>query len=386
MGRRITEDSGRTRGESATPEGFFASGEAARAAGGRFFFRIGAAWLAVVLLVSGFAVTDAGETEAVPSGPLVWTHRMPSFSEENYRTAVEGLLASFEEKRGSPVEPGEQGRVGLKVYTHSGPGLATPRSLVRAVVESLEERGYARRDIFLVDLSRYRLRQSGFLPRSDREGDEFEGSPVYALETGRHYDPDWHYESPLPPRTDFRRLQQFGVEVSEEEAVGEDRKSYLPYPLLHEADFWINLPRYTDHPQLGVNGALLNATLWNASNTSRFLSSRSTGPAAAAEMAAIPELRRGWVLNLATLESFQFIGGPSFRSLYTASKPELWMSADPVLLDALMVEKINCERKARGFRELEAFLSLLEFSEQIGVGSNDPDAAEWVRLPAEGDG
>ena len=331
------------------------------------------------LLAAGVGIALLLSGKTAPADTRVWEWRFPDSAARDYNTGVEHLLSDFEETGGRTLEPGATGRVGLKVYTQSGPGLATPRELVRALVASLEHRGFRREDIFLVDQSRYRLLQAGFLDRAG--GNDFEGSPVYVLETGAHYDGDWHYESPLPPRTDFRRMMLPGSGLSgDDEAFGVDRLSYLPFPLLHEVDFWINLPRYTDHPTLGVNGALVNATLLNASNTGRFLKSRSTGPAAAAEIAAIPELRQGWVLNLTTLEPFQFIGGPAFRSLYTAAKPLLWMSADPVLLDALMAEEINRQRRKRGFSEL-GFLPLLEFAEQLGVGRKAPDAAEWIRLP-----
>ncbi len=336
---------------------------------------------ALALLVVAFGQAALSAAEA-GGGVRVWAREMPSFSEEDYRNGVESLFADFEERTQRSLAPGSERRVGLKVYTNSGPGLSTPLPLVRAVVASLENRGFRRDEIFIVDQSRFRLAQAGFLPRAGTgEAGTFEGSRVYALETGEFFDSDWHYESPLPPRDDFRRLPRFRVDIDEEaEAVGEDRLSYLPYPLMHEVDFWINLPMYTDHPNLGVNGALLNATLWNAGNTSRFFNSRSTGPVAVAEIAAVPELRRGWVLNLCTLQSFQYIGGPGFRSLYTSSRRELWMSADPVLLDALMVREMNAHRRDRGFREIPEYVSLLEFAEQLGVGRSDPGAAEWVRL------
>ena len=150
----------------------------------------------------------------------------------------------------------------------------------------------------------------------------------------------------------------------------EDRRSFLATPLFLEADFWINLPVYSDHPTLGVNGALVNATLWNASNTARFFRSPANAPAAVAEMSAIPELRQTWLFTLASLERFQFIGGPYFNSLYTVSEPRLWLSADPVALDTMMLKKLNERRVALGFPIISEEIRTLEFAEILGVGNS----------------
>jgi len=340
-------------------------------------------WSLLPCLVAAGAVSAATEPVVVPPAPIVWEAELPSFSEGAYAAAVERLFADFEATNGAnTLRPGARGSVGLKIYTDSGAGLNTPPALVRAVIDALVRRGFESKKIFLVGLNQTRLRETGYLPALSKGGNSFAEHPVFVLESGRFYDKEWFYDSPLPARFAPGVLEQKATPEVEETggAVTADRKSFLATPLFLEADFWINLPVYSDHPVLGINGALVNATLWNASNTQRFFRSPANAPAAVAEMAAIPELRESWRFSIVSLECYQYIGGPLFHSLYTASERKLWLSADPVLLDALMLERLNVARKHDGFLPLLGDdRRLLEYCEKLGVGTAQPKAVQWRR-------
>jgi hypothetical protein len=221
---------------------------------------------------------------------------------------------------------------------------------------------------------------TGYLPSLVTGKTPFEGNPVYVLESGRYYDPVWFYDSPLPERFDPIVAAQQTKDVSNTSTTDQDRKSFLATPLFLDADFWINLPVYTDHPVLGVNGALVNATLWNASNTARFFKSPANAPAAVAEMSAIPELRETWIFTIASLEQYQFIGGPFFNSLYTVSEPLVWLGADPVLMDALMRQRIDKWRRRDGFDPISDDIPTLEEAEMLGVGSTRVQSARIIRV------
>jgi hypothetical protein len=345
--------------------------------------------LKTVLVVMAFA--SAAATRAATTPPAVtpvWEHRLSDFSDADYRYAVEQVLQDYEHTTGRKLVPGAKKKVGLKIYSDSGPGLATPFGLVRALIASLEKRGFEKQNIFLVGLNPLRLRLTGYLPSFSTGILPFPGHPVYVLESGKFYDPAWFYDSPLPSRFDPISNDQAVKNAAGGKAnttTEEDRKSFLATPLFLDADFWINLPVYTDHPVLGVNGAMVNATLWNASNTFRFFKSPATAPAAVAEMAAIPELRESWALTFASLQLYQFIGGPYFNSLYTASEPRLLMSTDPVLIDTLMLERMNAVRKRNGFDPInEDDARMLDFAQQLGVGSMDTKNIQWHKLSGDG--
>lgn len=325
------------------------------------------------------AQQDFGDLPPEPSSS-VYSYRVKSFDLEGYSAAVENLVGIFERQQSQPLRPGEHGKVGLKVYSDSGPGLSTPEPLVEAVVQSLVKRGFKRSDIFILGLSARMLRQSGFLPPLSERSERFNEVFVRSLDSGEYYDEGWFYDSPLPSRSAEYWIDLSGDNPAIKEKEDEnDRKSFLPMPLMHEVDFWINLPCYSDHPTLGVNGCLMNATLWNASNTVRFLRSEATAPVAVAEMGAIPELRDKWMLNIVSLQRFQYVGGPIFNSMYTVSEPYVFLSDNPVLLDSMMRDRISEHRVKNGFAPLPEDLKILAYSEQLGLGARDTEIMNLVR-------
>ena len=80
------------------------------------------------------------------------------------------------------------------------------------------------------------------------------------------------------------------------------------------------------------------------------------------------------------MERYQFIGGPVFNSLYTRSEDLLWMSVNPVILDALILGRLNQKRKEEGFRSIGKQLPILIFAENLGLGSSDIKRIKWIRL------
>jgi hypothetical protein len=310
----------------------------------------------------------------------VWESSLKNFGDPGYHDAVEAVLADYEKRLGRKLTPGAKHHVGLKVMTEVA-GLSTPPSLVRAVIEALVARGYDKSDLFIVDQSERKLHAAGFLPLNALAGEGvFDGVQVIALERGRYYSLKWSYDSnaPAPDAAE----QAFAREKYEWKVAPTERQSLLPVPLLLDVDFWINLPVGADYGNLGPVGALINATLWSCSNTERFFASPQIGAKAVAEIATVPEFSRGWALSLMTLERYQFAGGPLFNSLYSESEPVLLASANPVMLDKMLWQRVNDARKTRGLPELDRpdYLDYARLPE-THLGSDDEKQVTVVQLP-----
>lgn len=354
----------------------------------RFRWICGALLLLGIFLVPSVASAQEGLPPRAPLG-LIW--EVPVLEGELYYSEVSALVETYEAKVGSSLMPSKRGKVGIKVNTRSGRGLSTPLQLLRAVIDVLETRGFARDSILIVDYSAYQLRQAGIMPSISSDQGDFEGCPVYALDSEQHYDLDWFYDSPLPPRLN-QEPQLFGSlgrGSSALKAGAKERKSFLAAPLLFEVDFWLNLAVGVDDAALGVDGALANATLWNVSNSQRFLGNEATASSAVAEIAAIPELNERMVLHFISLDRYQYIGGPLFKSRYSRSEPLLWMSSDPVAIDRLLCDKINKHRRLDGFPEISPLPRQLPFAASLGLGVFEKSRIRLLRLalvaPAKND-
>jgi len=313
----------------------------------------------------------------------IWEVPITSVALNPYATAVDRILAAFEETTGKSLQPDTNQRAGLKVYTNSGTGLSTPHDLTRAVINALVERGFEREQLFILDSREAMLRESGYLPPLSEiqvVGPFFEGVRVYSLDSKELISPRWFYDSPLPQEFTSPLGRQLLRQTTEVDPV-EARKSYLPDKLMTNVDFWINLPMLINHPATAVAGSLVNASLWNVTNGNRFFNSPANAPVAIAEIASIPELLDTWALSILTLEEYQFIGGPQYNALYTRSQPRIWASIDPVILDANALRLLNAARDETGFSLLPEIPDSLDYAMQLNLGYGIIEQTEWLRLP-----
>lgn len=321
----------------------------------------------LVLLLASTLFLPAGTDE--PRRLLI-EHPLEDFSAVEYGRATEAIFNTFETRTGKRLVPAERGRVALKLSTRSGPGLSTPKALVRAVAESLRRRGFAAGTIIVCDAEAAHLRRAGFAPANPLEPLQFEDLPARAwdLEARAWADlPAWRYENPIAPSP--------GAPVA---SWHDARVSLLPRPLAEEFDFWIHLPVLSDSADLGVRGAIAGASLENATNTERFSGNPRNAAMAAVEMAAWAAIDSKRALTLLSLERYQIKGGPIFDAGWCRSEKLLLASANPVILDVAGLARLRAGRPGDATSEP----AILQAAADGGstLGSARPADVTLVRL------
>ncbi len=326
-----------------------------------------------------FAPLFGGQDLSATDTGVIYEARLAARAQDDYDRAVEALFQKWETTAGKTLAPGDKRRAVLKIATHMGPGLSTPKPLIRAAARALEKRGFSASEIAVADMTRRHLFEAGFLRNARDAAQQWEGHPVLALGEDFASNPLWFYDSPLPTLDRVAQAAQRLMRGDEAELAERDRKSYLSPTLFLESDFWISLPVACDSAGIGVDGALANASVRTVTNNERFLDSTGTGPVAVAEIAAIPEMRRALAFTLLSLENFQYIGGPVFNSYYTGKEPFLWLGNDPVAMDYQLFLRFNERRKWAQLPLLDQPV-FLGYAKTLGLGEYDPKRLRLERV------
>jgi hypothetical protein len=322
--------------------------------------------------------------EAEPESPtekavVTWQTELGAFDRASYRLALARLLKQYEKSAETTIDSKGFDAIGLKVQTANAPGLFTPRALIDATIDLLMNRGFTLENLFLIDLQPRGLRSAGLLPSLSVGGDKYRGLSVKVLSGGNYFRPEWFHESPLPPSPDHAVTVRLAHPNDFEAQRIEGRRSHLPMPLMLGKVGWINLPVVKDSASLGVEAAISNASLWNVGNNRRFLDRKSTAPAAAIEILAVPELWERQLFSVLSLEKFQYSGGRTFQAAYVTSRPALLLSPNPIALDAAALDVLRAEREKRDLIPRTKDQLLFQYARALKLG--DARKAKVVPVP-----
>jgi uncharacterized protein (DUF362 family) len=212
--------------------------------------------------------------------------------------------------------PGQ--RIGLKVNTLGGRGLATHPVLVEAVCARLQGAGIAAHQIVVFDRDTEELARAGFKIAAGSGG-------VACYGTDR---------------------VGFTEELSTYGSVG----SRLSRILTEQCDALINLPVLKDHDGAGVSLALKN--MYGVIHNPNKYHPNGCDPFIA-DLNMLPELRARLRLHICDALTACYEGGPAFKPEFTWRSNALIVSQDPVALDTVGWQAIERKRAEKGLKTLE---------------------------------
>jgi uncharacterized protein (DUF362 family) len=274
------------------------------------------------------------------------------------------------------VSPGD--RVGIKVATAGAPYCASHRGVVEAVIAGLESAGVARKRIIVWDRDPETLRDAGYSTRA--------GFPVRAIDPPHGYDREATFTAPVLGKLIWGDLL-FREKVRRPDgkrALESDQLSSLSHLatiLSREVTKIVNVPVLTEDAGCGVAGALYNMTVPNVDNWRRFLQLDASTTESIASLYADERIAPKVVLHIMDALVAQYAGGPRFQPNYAVAHRTLYVSRDPVALDANGLRKLEEWRRSAKLTPIAKRADWLESAEQLGLGNF---AADRITLTPSG--
>ncbi len=247
--------------------------------------------------------------------------------------------------------------VGIKINPLAGPELSTHSIIVDKIVEGLYGAGVLRKQIIIWDRFEEHLLNAGYPIKQD-EADV----RTFASDTeGIGYDDEVFYES-----------EKDSVARRENEST----LSRYSRIVTQQVDVLINVPVLKHHAMAGVSGCLKNLAFGSVDNTRRFHGKPIYCNPAIAEILEHKVLKEKLVLNIVDGLVASFDRGPTYHAESTWKYGSLFISADPVILDVLVLQTVNQKREEMELDSVSKLANHINTAGKLDLGTNTLDQAD----------
>jgi len=273
--------------------------------------------------------------------------------------------------------------VGIKVSPVGGPKLSSDASVLRSIIEGLNEAGVSNSNIIVFNRYRKEAVEAG-IDKWIPEGVHFDAaSPGYSdrqLDMGGY---------------DENQFMEMALLMPGDSATDAHlRRSYVAKVLSQQVNKVINLPVLKHHQSAGVTIALKNMSHGCVNNVSR---SHVTPTLNACGMfipsvVNLPVFRQKFVLHIVDAVKASYHGGPPGKERFMWEPKTLFFGTDPVALDKTGLKVIDAKRTQVGMATialskpddeshfLNAQVEHIEIAGMLQLGMFDDDKIQVKRI------
>ncbi|HEX4139155.1 MAG TPA: DUF362 domain-containing protein [Candidatus Methylacidiphilales bacterium] len=302
--------------------------------------------------------------------------------------------------------------VGVKIATMGGPLMSSHRAVVQAICDGLIAAGVPTTRIIVWDKSASDMRTAGYEPQPP--SDSHVG--IAAVFPGTGYDPDAIYKNGILGTliwgdADFSYGSNADLTLAASNAVRGrsgygasdgvgDNFSSTDYllnsgaPLTSNKSHFarlvttictkiVNVPVLTDNPYVGINGCMATLALGSVDNNRRLQGDPTYGDPAISEILANPILRRKVVVHIMDAMIAQYAGGPRFNPVYTKQIGAVYVSRDPVAIDAITLQRLERFRTESNSGRLDPIGKAavhIHGGADANLGTDDASRIQLVRV------
>ena len=251
--------------------------------------------------------------------------------------------------------------VGIKINPLAGPELSTHSIIVDKIVEGLYGAGVLRKQIIIWDRFEEHLLNAGYPINKD----EADVRTLASDTEGIGYDDEVFYER-----------EKDSVARRENEST----LSRYSRIVTQEVDVLINVPVLKHHAMAGVSGCLKNLAFGSVDNTRRFHGKPLYCNPAIGEILEHKVLKEKLVLNIVDGLVASFDKGPTYHAESTWKYGSLFIGADPVILDVLVLQTINQKREEMELDSVSKLSNHINTASSLGIGTNTLDQADLRKV------